>query len=65
MQQEMALFFKRFEIDLMEMWDDESNAINHNLPKKKPLVPQQQGSMKCTYHDVELVSVPYSLTKRP
>jgi len=34
----------------MEMWDDENNAINHNLPKKKPHVPQQQGSMKCTYY---------------
>jgi len=40
MEQEMAPFFKRLEVDLMEMWDDENNAIIHSKSWKKPLVPQ-------------------------
>lgn len=34
----------------MEAWDDESEAIIYSLPWKKPLIPQQQGSTKCTYY---------------
>jgi hypothetical protein len=40
MEQEAALFFKRLEIDFMEMWDDESNTIIHSMSWNKPLVPQ-------------------------
>jgi hypothetical protein len=29
MKQELALFFKKLEINLVEAWDDEGNAIIH------------------------------------
>jgi len=34
----------------MEVWDDEGKAVTYSLPWKKPLVPQQQGNMKCAYY---------------
>jgi len=37
MKQEMAFFFKRLELDLVEAWDDEGKVIM-NLPWKKPWV---------------------------
>jgi hypothetical protein len=48
MEKHVALFFKRLEA--MEAWDVEGKAVISSVPRKKPLVPQQQGGMECTYY---------------
>ncbi len=49
-KEQVALLFRRLEVDIMETWDDEGKAFILNLLWKKPLVPQQQGCTECTYY---------------
>lgn len=48
-EEQVALFFRRLEVDLMETWDDEGKAIIFSLSWKKPWIPKQ-GSMERAYY---------------
>ncbi len=65
MKQELALFFKRLEVNLVEAWDDEGNAIIHSLPWKKPSIPQQREYIVHILHNIECLLVPQGSMKRP
>ncbi len=49
-EEQVGLFFRRLEVDLMEAWDDVSEAVISSLSWKKPPIPQQQGNMQCAYY---------------
>jgi hypothetical protein len=50
MEKQMAPFFRRLQVNFMEVWDDEGKVVIYSMSWKKPLVPQQQGSTECAYY---------------
>jgi hypothetical protein len=65
MKKQVALFFKKLEVDLVKVWDDEGKAIISSLSWKKLQSPTTKEYIVHVLHDVKLVLAPQGRAKRP